>query len=166
MKNNFKILAVALCAFGIGVGVNNYAMSDVPSKIAVVDVAKVVNASSQVQALRKERQDKAKEVTTFVENARKEIASTTDVKKKQSLEEKYAKELNSKKEAMDKDYVKKLSDIDVKISAIIKSQAVAGNYDVVLTKNVVLYGGTDITDAVSKEVAKAAQAAKTTKPKK
>ena len=72
-------------------------MSDVPSKIAVVDVQEVVNSSSQVQALKKEQQAKMKEVVSFVEKARKEVAATTDVKKKQALEEKYNKELNTKK---------------------------------------------------------------------
>ena len=83
-----KFLAVGLAAFVIGFGVNNYAISDMPSKIAVVDVQKVINSSPQVAALKTERQTKAKEVVSFLEKARKDVAATTDAKKKQALEEK------------------------------------------------------------------------------
>lgn len=152
MNNKIKILAVGLLTFASGIAFSNFAMSDVPSKIAVVDVQEVVNSSSQVQALKKEQQAKMKEVVSFVEKARKEVAATTDVKKKQTLEEKYNKELNTKKTAMDKNYADKLTAIDSTISKQIEAQAKAGGYDIVLAKGVVLYGGSDITDAVKKAV--------------
>lgn len=152
MNNKIKILAVGLLTFASGIAFSNFAMSDVPSKIAVVDVQEVVNSSSQVQALKKEQQAKMKEVVSFVEKARKEVAATTDVKKKQALEEKYNKELNTKKTAMDKNYADKLTAIDSSISKQIEAQAKAGGYDIVLAKGVVLYGGSDITDAVKKAV--------------
>ena len=53
---------------------------------------------------------------------------------------------------MEKNYANKLSAIDKTISAKITEQAKAGGYDIVLAKGVVLYGGTDITDAVKKAV--------------
>lgn len=152
MNNKIKILAVGLLTFASGIAFSNFAISDVPSKIAVVDVQEVVNSSSQVQALKKEQQAKMKEVVSFVEKARKEVAATTDVKKKQALEEKYNKELNTKKTAMDKNYADKLTAIDSTISKQIEAQAKAGGYDIVLAKGVVLYGGSDITDAVKKAV--------------
>lgn len=152
MNNKIKILAVGLLTFASGIAFSNFAMSDVPSKIAVVDVQEVVNSSSQVQALKKEQQAKMKEVVSFVEKARKEVAATTDVKKKQALEEKYNKELNTKKTAMDKNYADKLTAIDSTISKQIEAQAKAGGYDIVLAKGIVLYGGSDITDAVKKAV--------------
>lgn len=152
MNNKIKILAVGLLTFASGIAFSNFAMSDVPSKIAVVDVQEVVNSSSQVQALKKEQQAKMKELVSFVEKARKEVAATTDVKKKQALEEKYNKELNTKKTAMDKNYADKLTAIDSTISKQIEAQAKAGGYDIVLAKGVVLYGGSDITDAVKKAV--------------
>lgn len=147
-----KLLVVGLSTFVVGLSLNNFAMSDVPSKIAVVDVQQVVNSSSQVQSLKKEQQAKAKELVAFVEKARKDVAATTDAKKKQALEQKYGKELATKREAIDKNYASKLSAIDSSISAQIATQAKAGNYDIVLAKGVVLYGGTDITDAVKKAV--------------
>ena len=152
MNNKLKFLTVGLLTFAAGIAFSNYAMSDVPSKIAVVDVQAVVNSSSQVQALKKEQQAKTKEIVTFIEKARKDVAAVTDVKKKQALEEKYNKELSSKKTAMDKIYSDKLTAIDATISKQIENQAKLGGYDIVLAKGVVLYGGSDITEAVKKAV--------------
>ena len=152
MSNKLKNLMITAGAFIIGFCVNNYAISDVPSKIAVVDVQKVVASSRQVQDLKTEQQAKAQEVISFVEKARKEVAETTDVNKKQALEDKYNKELNERKEKIEKNYTRKLEDIDKKISAIIAGQAKAGNFDIVIAKGAVLYGGTDITDTVIKGV--------------
>ena len=70
--------------------------------------------------------------------------------KKQAAEEKYNKELQAKKEKMDKDYAAKLKAIDESISAQISAKAKADGYNVVLSKGIVLYGGTDITAEVSK----------------
>jgi Skp family chaperone for outer membrane proteins len=152
MNKNLKMIALTVSAFVIGFSINNIAMSDVTTKIAVVDVPQVVNSSSQVEALKKEQQAKAKELVTFVEKARKEVAATTDTKKKQALEEKYNKQLQTKKETMDKDYSTKLAEIDKSISNQIANQAKLGNYSLVLAKGVVLYGGDDITEAVKKAV--------------
>ena len=123
MNNKMKFFVVGLSAFVVGAAFSNFAMSDVPSKIAVVDVPQVVNSSSQVQALKKEQQAKTKEIVAFVEKARKDVAATTDVKKKQALEDKYNKELNAKKSAMDKNYATKLTAIDAAISKQIEVQA-------------------------------------------
>lgn len=162
MNSNLKLLAVTVSAFVIGLSVNNIAMSDVPSKIAVVDVQQVVSSSSQVMALKKEQETKAKELITFIEKARKDVAATTDAKKKQSLEEKYTKELNAKKEAAETNYKNKLSAIDTAISNQIAAQAKLNNYDIVVAKSVVLYGGEDITEAVKKAVNDSEKAASTT----
>lgn len=118
--------------------------------VAIVDVPVVVNASAQVQALKKEQQAKAKEIVQFIEKARKDVASISDAKKKQAAEEKYNKELQAKKEKMDKDYAAKLQAIDESISAQIAAKAKADGYNVVLSKSIVLYGGTDITADVAK----------------
>ena len=89
MNNKMKLLTAVAATFVLGFTVNNFAMSDIANtRIAVVDVQQVVDASSKVQALKKEQQAKAKELTTFIEKARKDVAGTTDVKKKKTLEEK------------------------------------------------------------------------------
>ena len=150
--NKGKLSLLVLSAFVIGFASNNLAFSDGANKIAVVDVQQVVAASSQVKALKKEQETKVKDLQTFIEKARKDVASAKDVKKKQSLEEKYNKELKTKQEAIGKNYNEKLSSIDKSISSQISNYAKLQGYDVVLAKGVVLYGGDDITEAISKAV--------------
>lgn len=154
MNKNVKILTVGLAAFVIGLSVNNYAMSDVPAnyKVAIVDVQQVVANSAQVKNLKKEQQAKTDELVKFVEKARKDVAAVSDEKKKKALEDKYTKELNTRKEKLEKDYISKLSAIDANISKTVEAQAKANNYNLVLAKGVVLYGGEDITNVIIKAV--------------
>ena len=51
-----------------------------------------------------------------------------------------------------KNYATKLQAIDKSISATIAAEAKAKNYNLVLSKGVVLYGGEDITASISKIV--------------
>lgn len=120
--------------------------------VAVVDVPAVVSASPKFQALKKDQQAKAQEMIKFLEKARKEVASLTDADKKKAAEEKYNKELMSKKEKMDADYAVKLKELDESISNKIIETAKSGGYDIVLGKGSVYYGGTDITQDVIKAV--------------
>lgn len=154
MKKSIKFLAVAMTAFVIGFSANNYAISDVPPnfKVAIVDIQEVVASSAQVKALKKEQQTKADELVKFVEKARKDVAAQTDEKKKKALEDKYAKELQSKRDNIEKDYISKLNAIDESISKTVNEKAKSGNYNLVLAKGVVLYGGEDITKEVIKAV--------------
>ncbi len=152
MKNCVKYAALGIAAFVIGMSVNNYAISNVPSKIAVVDVQKVVASSSQVKALKADREAKIKDLANFVTTARANVAKETNATKKKELENKYNKELNAKRNSIQKDYAKKLAAIDKSISSIINQQAKAANYEIVLAKGVVLYGGTDITSEIAKAV--------------
>ncbi len=130
--------------------ISNAALSTFAAGIAVVDVPAVVNASAQVQALKKDQQAKAQEIVKFVEKARKDVAGITDAKKKKAAEEKYNKELIAKREKMDKDYAQKLQTLDKSISDQINAKAQADGYDVVLSKGIVLYGGKDITQEIIK----------------
>lgn len=152
MKNGIKYLALTLSAFVIGMTVNNFAVSNVPSKIAVVDVQKVVSSSTQVKNLRAERAAKVKDLADFVKTARANVAKETNATKKKALEDKYNKELNQKRNAIQNDYSKKLAAIDKSISSVIAQKAKAANYDIVIAKGVVLYGGTDITDEITKSI--------------
>lgn len=121
-------------------------------KVAVVDVQKLVNKSSQVQALRKEREAKSKEITQFIKKANDEIKAQTDENKKKTLIQKYQKELAAKQEANSKAYKTKLEAIDKTISTTIADYAKNNGYDLVLPKPQVLYGGEDITEALLKVV--------------
>ena len=154
MNKSLRFAAVAAFAFALGLGVNNFAMSELAgvSKIAVVDVQQVVSASSEVNDLRKENQEKTSELVSYIEKARKDVEAATDADKKKALEEKYSKELNVKREAFGQEYNQKMMSIQQNILNAVREQAVANNYDMVIAKDVVLYGGDDITAQLKQSV--------------
>ena len=71
-------------------------------------------------------------------------------KGKEKLAKKYDSDFQKKQQAIQKDYTDKLQSIDKDISGVIAKTAKDKGYDVVLAKGVVLYGGEDITNAISK----------------
>lgn len=150
MNKTLGLLAVSLLAAGC-LSFNSAVLAK-DFTVAVVDVPQVVTSSAQVQALKKEQQAKAEELVKFIENARKDVASITDSSKKKAAEEKYSKELQTKKEKIELEYASKLKAIDASISKQIETQAKAQGYDIVLSKGVVLYGGKDITSEIVKVV--------------
>lgn len=152
MKNGVKYFALTLSAFTIGMAFNNFAMSNVPTKIAIADVQQIVANSTEVKNLKADREAKIKGLENFIKTARTNVAKETDAKKKKALEDKYNKELIAKKNAIQKDYTTKLTAIDKNISAIIAKKAQAAGYEIVIAKGVVLYGGKDITAEIIKEI--------------
>lgn len=147
-------MTIAIAAFAIGMGFNNIAMSDIPAnyKVAVVDVNAVVSKSAQVQALKKEQQTKLQELQKWLNNARTDVAKQSTDENKQKLAKKYDAEFAKKQEAIKKNYATKLQAIDKSITATIATEAKAKNYNLVLSKGMVLYGGDDITASISKVV--------------
>ena len=151
MKKQYALL-LAASMFAFGFGLNNFAMSSVNQKIAVVDVNQVVTKSAQVQALKKEQTKKMEDLQKWVKTVKSDVEKQKTQEGKIKLAQKYDGELIKKREAIAKDYQAKLQKIDKSISDTIVNQAKASGYDVVLTKSVVLYGGDDITAAIAKAV--------------
>ena len=152
MKNQIKLFAVVAAAFVVGFGVNNFATGDVPSRIAVVDVNTVVAKSSEVKALKKEQEAKMQELQKWLETVRADVAKQQTQEGKEKLVKKYDAEFAKKQEAIKSNYASSLKKIDRDISAVIAQEAKAQNYDVVLSKGAVLYGGKDITRDITKLV--------------
>lgn len=150
MNKKVKFLTIGAVAFALGLSMNNFASSKVPANfnVAVVDVQKIVSSSAQVNTLKAEQKAKIDELVKFVEAAKADLAKEQNETKKKALEDKYNKELNAKKETIDKEYAKKLSTIDKDITDTIKNKANTENYDLVLSKSIVLVGGTDITNEI------------------
>ena len=119
-----------------------------PPKIAVVDIQKVVAASSQVKALKKSQEAKNKELTDFIKKAQADVNKQTDAKKKKELAEQYEKQLATKREANAKDYAAKLKAADTNITAQISKKATELGYTMVLPKSGVICGGDDITATI------------------
>ncbi len=114
--------------------------------IAVVDLQRVVSSSSQVKQLKNEHSKKIAELDKILVNARGEISNEKDPAKVLLLEEKYMKEFNAKREALEKDYNSRLAAIEKNIKNEVAKKAQKDSYDYVFAKSVVLYGGKDITD--------------------
>ncbi len=151
---NKNILTVALFAFAIGFCTNNFAMSKVPANynVGVVDVRDVVMQSKQVLALQNEQTKKAEELKNTIKKAQDEIAKEKDQKKKEQLVKKFENDISYIKNTNDKNYAKKLAEIDKSITKTIQEESKKAGYDLVLAKGMVLYGGTDITNIVAKAV--------------
>ncbi len=84
-----------------------------------------------------------------IDKARADISKESDPVKIAQLEEKYRKQINEQKLALDTEYNKKLTAIDSKIKTAVVEKARSMNYNIVLPKNTVLFGGEDITPQVT-----------------
>ena len=140
MRKSFLILVIGVFM------TMNYAQAS--ESIAVVDLQKIVSSSNQVKQLKQEHAKKMEELNKIIVNARGEISNQTDSAKILQLEEKYTKEFNSKKTALENDYNARLNNIEKNIKDEIAKKAQAENYDYVFAKSVLLYGGKDITNDI------------------
>lgn len=138
MKKNFLFL---LFVFLIS---TNFAFAE--SNIAVVDLQKLVGASSQVKLLKQEHSKKLAELDKIIINARGEISNEKDPAKVLLIEDKYLKEFNIKKDSLEKEYNSKLENIEKNIKSEITKKAQKDGYEYVFAKSVMLYGGKDITN--------------------
>ena len=117
--------------------------------IAVVDLQQLVSSSSQVKQLKQDHAKKIGELDKIIVNARGEISNEKDPAKVLLLEDKYMKEFNTKKSALEKEYNNKLDNIEKNIKNEIAKKAQKDGYEYVFAKSVVLYGGKDITNELS-----------------
>lgn len=120
--------------------------------IAVVDLGKIVESSSQVKQLKQEHAKKIADLDKIIVNARGEISNESDPAKVLLLEDKYMKEFNSKKEALERDYNNRLGLIEQNIKSEITKKAQKDGYEYVFAKSVVLYGGKDITTEIANSI--------------
>lgn len=152
MKKSFYVVAAAVIAFALGYSFNNSAISDTTPKVAVVDASELIANSSSVKALKAEQEKKVVEMQKTLEKARADIAKESDPAKIAELQEKYRKQINDQKLALDNDYNSRMTKIDTDIKGVIAEKAKSMNYDLVLPKNIVLFGGDDITGVIAKDI--------------
>lgn len=138
MKKNLLILTMLITS-GVAFSAED---------IAVVDLQQLVSSSAQVKQLKQEHNRKVSELDKILINARGEIANEKDPAKVLLIEDKYMKEFNSKKEALERDYNNKLNAIEKNIKTEITKKAQKDGYDYVFAKSVVLHGGKDITNEI------------------
>ncbi len=154
---NKKILIVfgLLLAVILGVSINNIALSNSNTpdmKVGIVDLSQLITNSQSVKTLKSTHERQLSEIEKTLEQARLDIANETNPDKIAQLEEKYRKDVSDKKFQMDKSYNDKLMEIDKSIKAQVAQKAKQLNYTIVLPKNMVLYGGEDITSLIAKDI--------------
>ena len=128
----------------------NFASAE--EKIAVVDLQQLVSNSNQVKQLKQEHLKKLSELDKIIVNARGEISNEKDPAKILLLEDKYMKEFNTKKEALENNYNTRLEAIERNIKSEITQKAQKEGFDYVFAKSVVLFGGKDITNELIKNI--------------
>lgn len=121
-------------------------------KIGVVDIQAIVAKSNAVQSLKQEHVRQLESLNTIVTEAQNAIAKENDPQKIVMLQDKYNSEFNKRKNNIDNEYQRKLSAIEENLRQDIISSAKKHDYDIVIAKNVLFYGGEDITDIVSKDI--------------
>ena len=146
MKKNLLTLTLCAFAFGLGFGVNNIALSDVaPSKVAYVNVAKLLETSKILKAAQDAQIKETKDMLKWYDTASAYIQKQKTEAGKKSLINKYEAQLTKKKNTIKDTYAKKVNEVDKQLSSAIATKAKALGYDLVLRKDSVLFGGTDIT---------------------
>ena len=113
--------------------------------IAVANVQEIVAASPKVQSLQEEQKNRIENLSKFVKDANEEISKAENDKVKKELENTYMAELAEQRAAFEQDYVKKLAEISNELSEIINVKAAKNGYSVVLSKDAVVAGATEIT---------------------
>ena len=121
-------------------------------KIGVVDIQKLVNNSAAVRLLKQEHNSQLQSLSAIVSEAQDAISKETNPQKIVELQDKYNSEFNRRKEMIDNQYKSKLSARENSLRNDIINSAKKNNYDFVIAKSMVFYGGEDITDIVSKDL--------------
>ena len=151
MKNKILATLIVISAFIAGYSINSIAISNTTPeyKIAVVDIATILKNSKEINALKLEQEKQMQNMQATIDKAKAEISKEQDPVKIAQLEEKYRNEINKQKLALDTSYNNKITAIDNKIKTAIVEKARSMNYNMVLPKNTVLFGGDDITEQVA-----------------
>ena len=151
MKKKILTAILVIGAFAAGYTINNIAISrtNPEYRVAIVDIQKVVANSNEIKTLKIEQEKQIQNMQSTINKARTEISKEKDPSKIAALEEKYRNEINNQKLALDTSYNTKIKAIDSKIKTAVVEKARSMNYNIVLPKNTVLFGGDDITDQVA-----------------
>ena len=146
MKKSLLTLLLCSFAFGLGFGLNNIAFSNVPaSKVAYVDVAKLLTASKTLKDAEDARVKQTRDMLKWYDTASADIQKQSTQAGKEALIKKYEAQLTKKKNTIKDTYAKKVTQVDTQLDTAISTKAKAMGYDLVFRKDSLLFGGTDIT---------------------
>ncbi|MBQ4645953.1 MAG: hypothetical protein IJB79_01250 [Candidatus Gastranaerophilales bacterium] len=149
MKKSLLTFALCSFAFGLGFGMNNIAFSNaMPASVAYVNVPKLLEASKVLKSAQDAQLKQTKDMLKWYDTASADIQKQTTKAGKDALIKKYEAQLTQKKKTIKDSYSKKVTQVDNQLNEIITSKAKAMGYTLVLRKDAVLFGGTDITSQI------------------
>ena len=140
-----KPALIAIIAFVLGFGLKWLLPSN---NIAKIDVAQIASASSALAELSKNQQADMVELQKWVQESQADVKKQKSSAKREELAKKYETELMQRQQALQIKYSEELKKIDTEVSAIIAKKAKSKGYSVVLSKESIVSGGTDITDEI------------------
>lgn len=122
------------------------------NNIAVVDIQAIVNSSAQVKALREAQVTKVNELNSWLQNAQNEVNAEQDKERQQALLQKYNAEFVLKKRDIALQYQQELKIVGDSITQTVASEAKKKGFSMVIAKNIVVFGGEDITEEIARIV--------------
>ena len=120
------------------------------NNIAVVDIQAIVNSSVQVKALREAQVAKVNKLNSWLQNAQNEVNSEQDKERQKALLQKYNAEFSLKRRDIALQYQQELKTVSDNISQTVASEAKKKGFSMVIAKNIVVFGGEDITEEIAK----------------
>lgn len=149
MKKSLVTLVLCSFAFGLGLGLNNLAISaNNAPKIGYVNVSKLLASSKVLKAATDQREKDTKAMLSWYNTASADIQKQKTPSAKQALVKKYEAELTKKKKTIRDAYSKKVVEVDKQLDTVITQKSKALGYTIVLRKDSVLFGGDDITNQI------------------
>ncbi len=152
MKINIWFVIACVLVFCVGYNMNDVAVSFPKYKVAVIDVAQVLENSNEVQELKRAQDKDMEELNTLISKAQNDLLNEHNKSKLIQKESDYRQQIETKKKNMDKEYSSKLAKINDHIRSMISKEAKKSNYNLVLPTGMVISGGDDITANVIKQM--------------
>ena len=152
MKINILFVIAWVLVFCVGYNMNDVAVSFPKYKVAVIDVAQVLENSNEIQELKRAQDKDMEELNTLISKAQNDLLNEHNKSKLIQKESNYRQQIETKKKNMDKEYSLKLAKINDHIRSMISKEAKKSNYNLVLPTGMVISGGDDITVNVIKQM--------------
>lgn len=152
MKINIWFVIACVLVFCVGYNMNDVAVSFPKYKVAVIDVAQVLENSNEIQELKRAQDKDMEELNTLISKAQNDLLNEHNKSKLIQKESNYRQQIETKKKNIDKEYSLKLAKINDHIRSMISKEAKKSNYNLVLPTGMVISGGDDITVNVIKQM--------------
>lgn len=152
MKINIWFVIACVLVFCVGYNMNDVAVSFPKYKVAVIDVAQVLENSNEIQELKRAQDKDMEELNILISKAQNDLLNEHNKSKLIQKESNYRQQIETKKKNMDNEYSLKLAKINDHIRSMISKEAKKSNYNLVLPTGMVISGGDDITVNVIKQM--------------